>query len=94
MCNNSSNGDYDNDEVEENNVDVGGALGFRDDISTLCLDSQVGIILISQVAAASGLENLTEPSVPMIVIHSYKYLSNQRPTPKQPTHVLSTPRSP
>ena len=87
VCNNSSNGDYDDDEVEENNVDVGGALGFRDDISTLCLDSQVGIILRSQVAAASGMENLTEPSAPMIVIHSYKYLSNQRPTPKQPTHV-------
>ena len=42
-------------------MDVGGALGFRDDISTLCLDSQVGIILKSQVEAASGLENLTAP---------------------------------
>ena len=40
--------------IEENNVDVGGALGFRDDISTLCLDSQVGIILIGQVALCSS----------------------------------------
>ena len=29
----------------------------------------------------------------MIAIHSYKYLPNQRPAPKQPTHVSSTPRS-
>ena len=75
-------------------MDVGGALGFRDDISTLCLDSQVGIILRSRVAAASGLENLTAPSAPIIVIHSYKYFSSQRPSPKQPTHVSSSPRSP
>ena len=74
-------------------MEVGGALGFRDDISTLCLDSQVGIVLRSQVGAASGLENLTAPSAPIIVIHSYKYLSSQRPTPKQPTHVSSSPRS-
>ena len=51
-------------------MDIGGALGFRDDISTLCLDSQVGIILKSQAAIANGLENQTEPFAPIIVMYT------------------------
>jgi len=39
-----SNGDKNEEEKEENNLEAGGALGLRTDISNLCLDSQAQLV--------------------------------------------------
>jgi len=39
-----SNGDKNEEEKEENNLETGGALGLRTDISNLCLDSQAQLV--------------------------------------------------
>ena len=45
-CQVCNNGDNEEEGKEENTLEAGGALGLRADISTLCLDSQVKLILI------------------------------------------------
>ena len=56
-----SNGDKNEEEKEENNLETGGALGLRTDISNLCLDSQVLLIPVLIVIVINALL-LTQPS--------------------------------